>query len=100
MSAGLIVNADDYGFSPGVSAGIRTAHSGGIVTSTSVLIVAPGALADLRKAQSSCPDLGIGVHLALTGGWRPVLDAERVRSLTTRAGKLPGSGDLSAALAR
>ena len=34
----LIVNADDFGLSPGVSAGILGAHRHGIVTSTTALV--------------------------------------------------------------
>ena len=34
MGIRLIVNADDYGRTPGVSAGIRDAHQRGIVTSS------------------------------------------------------------------
>jgi predicted glycoside hydrolase/deacetylase ChbG (UPF0249 family) len=98
--ASLIVNADDYGFSPGVSAGIRLAHRQGIVTSTSVLIVAPSARVDLREAQKACPSLGIGVHLTLSGGWRPVLGKAHVRSFTNRRGRLLRSDQLSAILAR
>jgi len=96
----VIVNADDYGFTPAVSAGIRLAHRSGIVTSTSVLIVAPSARADLAEAKRSCPELGIGVHLTLTGGWRPILSAERVRSLITRRGRMLSSAELEQALIR
>ena len=38
----LIVNADDYGLTPGVSRAILRAHRDGIVTSTSALALAPG----------------------------------------------------------
>ena len=38
----LIVNADDYGLTEGVSRAILDAHRDGIVTSTSVLALAPG----------------------------------------------------------
>ena len=100
MRPGLIVNADDYGFTPGVSAGIRFAHRSGIVTSTSVLIVAPSARADLREVKESCPSLGVGVHLTLSGGWRPLLRTARVRSITDRRGRLLSSGDLSATIFR
>ena len=34
----LIVNADDYGYTAGVSEGIRRAHRQGIVSSTSVMM--------------------------------------------------------------
>ena len=36
----LIVNADDFGLTRGVSAGILAAHRHGIVTSTTVLVTA------------------------------------------------------------
>lgn len=100
MRPRLIVNADDYGFTPAVSAGIRAAHEQGIVTSTSVLIVAPSAASDLREAQRSCPRMGIGVHLTLTGGWRPAQPWRRVRSLTTRTGRLPSGAVAAQVLAR
>ena len=99
MGPGLVVNADDYGLTPAVSAGIRAAHQDGIVTSTTVLIVSPTAHADLREAIADCPNLGIGVHLALTGGWRPLLD-RRVPTLRGRRGRLPRCRDLSALLRR
>jgi hypothetical protein len=97
--AGLIVNADDYGFTPAVSAGIRAAHNEGIVTSTTVLILAPSARADLRLAKSECPGLGIGVHLALTGGWRPLL-GRTTPTLGNYRRRLPSSADLVRVLSR
>src|SRR5689334_25439525 len=47
----LIVNADDFGLSPGVNDGILEAHAAGVVSSVSVLVNAPGwehAVAALR----------------------------------------------------
>ena len=41
MCKKLIINADDYGRSPGVSRGILQAHREGIVTSTTVMINQP-----------------------------------------------------------
>jgi chitin disaccharide deacetylase len=84
----LIVNADDYGRSRGISAGIREAHLRGIVTSTTVMITFPGAGDDLRQARDECPSLGIGVHLCLTAG-RPVLPADQVPSLVVADGDCP-----------
>ena len=40
MTRRLIVNADDFGLTRGVSAGILAAHRHGIVTSTTVLVTA------------------------------------------------------------
>ena len=69
----LIVNADDFGLHASVNRGIRDAHSGGIVTSTSLM--AGGAAFDEAVAIArDCPDLGVGVHLTLVGA-RPVVSA-------------------------
>ncbi|PKO01038.1 MAG: hypothetical protein CVU42_00925 [Chloroflexi bacterium HGW-Chloroflexi-4] len=86
MSKRLIVNADDYGHTRGVSMGIRLAHLDGIVTSTTAMMNYPGAEADLRDAVRECPRLGLGLHLVLTSG-SPVLPAEKVPSLVDREGK-------------
>jgi hypothetical protein len=64
----LIVNADDYGRSPGVSRGIRRAHAEGIVTTTTALANMPGIEDELLRARQECPDLGLGLHLNLTLG--------------------------------
>jgi chitin disaccharide deacetylase len=67
----LIVNADDFGMSPGVSAGILEAHANGIVTSTSMLVNTPFSQA-AAVAASEHPDLSVGLHACLThesGAW-------------------------------
>lgn len=76
----LIVNADDFGRSPGINRGILESHLRGIVTSTTVMINYPDAAPGLELAQTEAPRLGIGLHLTLTAG-RPVSAPERVRSL-------------------
>ena len=66
MPRRLIVNADDFGLTPGVSAGILAAHRHGIVTSTTMLVnrdVSPGVIARARDA-----GLGLGLHVNLTLG--------------------------------
>ena len=80
MTLRLIVNADDYGHTAGVSAGIREAHLQGIVTSTSAMMNRPAVVEALTAAAQCCPRLGIGVHLVLTSGF-PVLPSECVQSL-------------------
>lgn len=58
----LIVNADDLGYSPAVNEGIFIAHEGGIVTSTSLMVLrdeAPPAVEGLGQH----PDLSVGLHL-------------------------------------
>ncbi len=82
----LIVNADDFGLTPGVSRGIIKAHREGIVTSTSVMINMPYAEESLRLAQQEAPDLGIGLHLNLTAG-KPVSPPDAIPDLVTPTGE-------------
>jgi predicted glycoside hydrolase/deacetylase ChbG (UPF0249 family) len=78
----LIVNADDFGHTPGLSKGILEGHRHGIVTSASVMVGALDSVEAIRTARVSAPRLGLGVHLAITGrGKRPLLLPEQVPSL-------------------
>jgi predicted glycoside hydrolase/deacetylase ChbG (UPF0249 family) len=63
----LIVNADDFGLSPGVNAGIVQAHEYGIVTSASLMVRQPAAEAAAAYARAR-PTLGLGLHVDL-GEW-------------------------------
>lgn len=85
MSRYLIVNADDFGHTAGVSEGILRAHKEGIVTSTSVMINKPAAAESIRLAQRDAPTLGLGLHLNLTSG-KPVLPAENIPDLAQADG--------------
>ena len=66
----VIVNADDFGFSPGLTEGILRAHSEGIVTSTTLTANMPGAEGAIRRL-AEAPRLGMGVHLNVSQG-RPL----------------------------
>jgi predicted glycoside hydrolase/deacetylase ChbG (UPF0249 family) len=73
----LIVNADDFGRSPGINAGILQARRHGIVTSASLMVRWPAAGAAARLGRSR---LGLGLHLDLgewayrRGEWEPVYE--------------------------
>ena len=97
MMTSLIVNADDYGLTAQVSAGIRHAHLHGIVTSATVLVNAPGAAEAVQTALRECPQLGLGLHLTLTCG-TPLLPPERIPSLAaqTAGGRFPRLANLLA----
>jgi predicted glycoside hydrolase/deacetylase ChbG (UPF0249 family) len=83
----LIVNADDFGLTPGVNRGIATGHRDGVITSTSILAVAPSFPMAASMATSGDLDgLGIGVHLAAVGEDPPLLSAREVPSLVDRRG--------------
>jgi predicted glycoside hydrolase/deacetylase ChbG (UPF0249 family) len=63
----LIVNADDFGFTPDVNEGIVHAHRHGILTATTVMATG-AAFADAVRRAREAPSLDIGCHLALVGG--------------------------------
>jgi predicted glycoside hydrolase/deacetylase ChbG (UPF0249 family) len=63
----LIVNADDFGLSAAVNAGIVEAHDQGIVTSTSMMVRKSAAVAAASLA-SSRPSLAVGLHVDI-GQW-------------------------------
>jgi hopanoid biosynthesis associated protein HpnK len=85
----LIVNADDFGMSPAINAGIIRAHRRGIVTSAT--IVANGAsFAEAVRLAAANPQLGVGVHLNLVEG-RPVARAGSVSSLVDQTGRFRGA---------
>lgn len=71
----LIVNADDFGLSAGVNAGISEAHERGIVTSASLMVMAAAAPAAADLAGEH-PGLAVGLHLDIAewrfeaGEWR------------------------------
>jgi predicted glycoside hydrolase/deacetylase ChbG (UPF0249 family) len=80
----LIVNADDFGLTAGVSRGILEAHRRGIVTSTTLLVnraLDPGLLAELQSS-----GLGVGLHVNLTLGG-PMSDPTRIPSLLDAEGR-------------
>jgi len=80
----LIVNADDFALTDGISSGIARLMDTGAVTSTSVMTCAEGAEGRVRRHAGIM--LGrAGVHLQLTAG-RPRLPAAQVKSLVTTDG--------------
>jgi predicted glycoside hydrolase/deacetylase ChbG (UPF0249 family) len=99
MKRFLIVNADDYGHTPGVCEGILQAHLNGIVTSTTAMMNRPHAIQALRTAKTHCPRLGLGVHLTLTVG-NPLLPSDRIPSLVQPDGTFPCLEDFVSRLER
>jgi predicted glycoside hydrolase/deacetylase ChbG (UPF0249 family) len=63
----LIVNADDFGLSPGVNAGVVQAHEQGILTSASLMVRWPAA-AEAASYTGGSPRLSLGLHVDL-GEW-------------------------------
>jgi predicted glycoside hydrolase/deacetylase ChbG (UPF0249 family) len=72
----LIVNADDFGLSPGVNQGIIRSHEQGIVTSAS-LMVRHQAATEAALYALKHPELSLGLHVDL-GEWAFVDGAWRI----------------------
>jgi predicted glycoside hydrolase/deacetylase ChbG (UPF0249 family) len=90
----LIVNADDFGMTRAVSAGILAAHRHGIVTSTTVLVTGDVDRDQLAAARDA--GLGLGIHVNLTLG-KPLT---RGSSLTDGDGRFIRDARRAAAAAR
>ena len=75
----LIVNADDFGRSPGINSAVIRAHREGILTSASLMVNEPGFEAAVALAREN-PLLGVGLHLTLLCG-HSALSRERVPGL-------------------
>jgi len=79
----LIVNADDFGLTAGINAGIVQAHLHGIVSSTTLMVHGAAALEAAAWARQH-PSLGVGLHIDL---WEHVLQGgEWVRTYEHCAG--------------
>lgn len=84
----LIINADDFGFTRDVNAGIVKAHLCGILTSTTLMANGKAFEDAVRLAQET-PSLDVGCHLVLVQG----------QSLLTKRPLPKGPRQLVAALA-
>jgi predicted glycoside hydrolase/deacetylase ChbG (UPF0249 family) len=81
----LIVNADDFGYTESISAGILRAHQGGIVTATTLMTNAPHTAGAAKLARAT-PSLDVGVHLVATYD-RPLAEVELIRTLVDKDGR-------------
>jgi chitin disaccharide deacetylase len=82
----LIVNADDLGVTRGATLGVVRGHLEGVVTSASLCVTTPFYRDAVDTCVRRCPDLGVGLHLALTVG-SPVGDPARVPLLVDARGR-------------
>ena len=67
MPPRLIVNADDFGLTPGINRAIAELHHAGVVTSATLMATGP-AFADAVLTAKANPTLGVGCHLVFVDG--------------------------------
>jgi len=75
----LIINADDFGLTPGVNRAILEAHIQGVVTSATLMANA-SALDHAVQLSRSAPSLDVGCHIVLVDG-SPVSPAAEIPTL-------------------
>lgn len=82
MTRTVIINADDFGASPGINRGIVRCHTHGVLTSTSLMVDARGAQ-EAAALAAAHPALAVGLHWDLDGVRAPAValgDAGAVRA--------------------
>ncbi|HEY3628186.1 MAG TPA: ChbG/HpnK family deacetylase, partial [Terracidiphilus sp.] len=86
----LIINADDFGLTPGVNRAIAELHQAGVLTSATLMARA-GATHEAIRMAVETPSLGVGCHVVLVDG-QPVLPPSAVPSLIDKqTGRFPPS---------
>lgn len=75
----LIVNADDLGFTSGVTRAIIEAHTRGIVTSSTLMATGPAFNEAVQYAKAT-RNLSVGCHIVLIDG-QPVLESDKIPAL-------------------
>jgi predicted glycoside hydrolase/deacetylase ChbG (UPF0249 family) len=86
----LIVTADDFGLTAGVSHAVLRGHREGIVTAASIICV--GAAFEIAgQLAREAPSLSLGVHLAMVGEDPPLLTAREIPTLVDERGHFPRS---------
>jgi predicted glycoside hydrolase/deacetylase ChbG (UPF0249 family) len=79
MAPRLIINADDFGLTPGVNRAIAELHQAQALTSTTLMATGP-AFDDAVAVAHAHPTLGVGCHIVLTDG-APVSPPESIPTL-------------------
>jgi predicted glycoside hydrolase/deacetylase ChbG (UPF0249 family) len=79
MAPRLIINADDFGLTPGVNRAITELHQAKALTSAT-LMATGAAFEDAVAIAHANPTLGVGCHIVLTDGV-PVLPPEKIPTL-------------------
>lgn len=79
MPARLIINADDFGLTPGINRAIIELHQAGVVSSATLMATGP-AFQDAVTVALANPTLGVGCHIVLVDG-TPISPPESIPTL-------------------
>ena len=85
MAFRLIINADDFGLTPGINRAVAELHQARALTSATLMANGP-AFDDAVQVAHNHPTLGVGCHIVLTDGI-PVSDPRSIPSLLGAGGK-------------
>jgi predicted glycoside hydrolase/deacetylase ChbG (UPF0249 family) len=85
MAPRLIINADDFGLTPGVNRAIAELHHAKVLTSAT-LMATGSAFDDAVALAHANPALGVGCHIVLTDGI-PVSEPGTIRTLLGADGR-------------
>lgn len=80
-----MINADDFGLTPGVNQSILDLNRGTALTSTTLMANASHAV-EAAAGATECGKLGVGCHVVLVDG-DPILARSNITSLTLPSGK-------------
>lgn len=86
----LILNADDFGLTPGVNQSILDLNRAGALTSATLMATAPRT-AEAAASAAKSPGLGVGCHVVLVDG-EPALPRNRIPSLAPSGSFRPSLG--------
>ncbi len=100
MPARLIINADDFGLTPGINRAIQDLHRARALTSATLMATGP-AFEDAITIATANPTLGVGCHIVLLDGL-PVSDPAHIPTLLGADGKTfrPSLADFTRSLLR
>ena len=85
MTVRLILNADDFGLTPGINQAIEELHGAGVLTSATLMASGP-AFAGAVIAARRNPGLGVGCHLVFVDGV-PISHPDEIPTLLGADGK-------------
>ncbi|MEO6909755.1 MAG: ChbG/HpnK family deacetylase [Edaphobacter sp.] len=85
MASRLIINADDFGLTPGINRAIEELHQVKALTSATLMATGPAFDGAVAIAHAN-PSLGIGCHIVLTDG-TPASPPEHIPTLLGPDGK-------------